>query len=555
MALYESQVLARHLDLAARRMKAEGTGFYTIASAGHEGNVVLGRLLEPTDPCFLHYRSAALMVERARHRCGGTPVFDTLLSLAASREDPTSGGRHKVFGSRALWVPPQTSTIASHLPKAVGWALGHERARRLGLPPVTDARAIACVSFGDASVNHAVALTAFNTAAWAVRHGLPVPVLFVCEDNGLGISVRTPRGWVHDRLGGVDWLDYRVADGLDLAAAHDAAAGAVEACRRTRRPVFLHLEVVRLLGHAGSDVEQGYRAEAEILADEARDPVRATARLLVAEGWLSAPEALEVYEEARARVDRASREAGRRPRLATAEEVMAPLAPRGPGRPDRVRAEAERTDYHAARVAAFGGEALLPERHGRGRHLAMLLNWGLADLMARYPEACVFGEDVAAKGGVYHVTTGLRERFGAARVFDTLLDETSILGLAVGFAQAGLLPIPEIQYLAYVHNAEDQLRGEACSLGFFSAGQFANPMVVRIASFAYQKGFGGHFHNDNSVAALRDVPGLVLAVPSRGDDAVGMLRTLAALARVEGRVGVLLEPIALYMTKDLHEKG
>jgi 2-oxoisovalerate dehydrogenase E1 component len=90
-------------------------------------------------------------------------------------------------------------------------------------------------------------------------------------------------------------------------------------------------------------------------------------------------------------------------------------------------------------------------------------------------------------------------------------------------------------------------------LQFFSNDQFRNPMVVRIAALGYQKGFGGHFHNDNSIAALRDIPGLVLACPSRADDAASMLRTCAALAKVDGRVVVFLEPIALYMTKDLHK--
>ena len=78
----------------------------TARSCGHEGNVVLGRLLRATDPTFLHYRSGALMAERFRHAPGSTPIFDILLSLVASSEDPASGGRHKVFGSRRLWVPP-----------------------------------------------------------------------------------------------------------------------------------------------------------------------------------------------------------------------------------------------------------------------------------------------------------------------------------------------------------------------------------------------------------------------------------------------------------------
>ena len=140
-------------------------------------------------------------------------------------------------------------------------------------------------------------------------------------------------------------------------------------------------------------------------------------------------------------------------------------------------------------------------------------------------------------------------------MFNTLLDETIILGLAQGYANMGMLPLPEIQYLAYFHNACDQIRGEAASLQFFSNGQYRNPMVVRIASLGYQRGFGGHFHNDNSITALRDIPGLVVGCPSRGDDAAMMLRTLMALAKVDGRVCAFLEPIALYMTKDLHEPG
>jgi 2-oxoisovalerate dehydrogenase E1 component len=153
------------------------------------------------------------------------------------------------------------------------------------------------------------------------------------------------------------------------------------------------------------------------------------------------------------------------------------------------------------------------------------------------------------------VTKGLHKAFKNARVFNTLLDETIILGLAQGFANMGMLPVPEIQYLAYFHNACDQIRGEAASLQFFSNNQYKNPMLVRIAGLGYQRGFGGHFHNDNSIAALRDIPGLVVGCASRGDDAAMMLRTLAALAKVDGRVTVFLEPIALYMTKDLYEPG
>ncbi len=175
----------------------------------------------------------------------------------------------------------------------------------------------------------------------------------------------------------------------------------------------------------------------------------------------------------------------------------------------------------------------------------------MTDLMLENPEVVLMGEDVGRKGGVYGVTQKLSARFGRGRVIDTLLDEQSILGLAIGMAQNGFVPMPEIQFLAYLHNAEDQLRGEAATLAFFSNGQFTNPMVLRIAGLGYQKGFGGHFHNDNSLSVLRDLPGVIVAVPSTGADAAMMLRECVRLARDEGRVVVFVEPIALYGARDL----
>ena len=184
--------------------------------------------------------------------------------------------------------------------------------------------------------------------------------------------------------------------------------------------------------------------------------------------------------------------------------------------------------------------------------LSRIINWALTDLMLTHGEIVMMGEDVGRKGGVYGVTQKLHARFGPDRMIDTLLDEQSILGLAIGMAQNGFVPMPEIQFLAYLHNAEDQIRGEASTLPFFSNGQYTNPMVLRIAGLGYQKGFGGHFHNDNSVAVLRDIPGLILACPSNGADAARMLRECVRLAREEQRLVVFLEPIALYPMRDLH---
>src|SRR6202789_3531767 len=130
--LLESQLISRHLDLMARVLRVQNKVFYTIGSSGHEGNAMVARLTRHTDPAFLHYRSGGFMAERFRKLPGMDPIMDSALSFAASKDDPASGGRHKVWGSKPLWVLPQTSTIASHLPKALGTAVAIEQARRIG---------------------------------------------------------------------------------------------------------------------------------------------------------------------------------------------------------------------------------------------------------------------------------------------------------------------------------------------------------------------------------------------------------------------------------------
>ncbi|MBS0199370.1 MAG: MFS transporter [Proteobacteria bacterium] len=549
--LFESQLISRHLDLMARVLRVQNKVFYTIGSSGHEGNAMVARAARHTDPAFLHYRSGGFMAERFRKLPGMDPIMDSALSFAASAEDPASGGRHKVWGSKPLWVLPQTSTIASHLPKALGTAVAIEAARRIGhqLPIPDDS--IAICSFGDASANHATAQTAFNAASWTAYQKLPAPVLFVCEDNGIGISVKTPGGWIGESFRNRPDLDYFTADGLDLASGYGDVLRAVEHCRKTRRPTFLHLRTTRIMGHAGTDFEVEWRSVDELVKVEASDPLLRSAAIALESGLMSKQDILDFYESTRRKCFAAAEDADRRPRIETLEHVMRPLAPYTP---DKVAAEAGRPPLPDARIKAFGSEEKLPEKLPP-RHLAIQINNALHDLFAKYPETLLFGEDVAQKGGVYTVTKGLHKAFGNRRVFNTLLDETMILGMAQGFANMGMLPIPEIQYLAYLHNAIDQIRGEAASLQFFSNNQYANPMVVRLAGLGYQRGFGGHFHNDNSITALRDIPGLVVGCSSRGDDAAMMLRTLAALAKVDGRVSVFLEPIALYMTKDLYEAG
>ena len=535
--LLDAQLASRFLDHAARWLRAEGQGFYTIGSAGHEANALVAAALRPTDPALLHYRSGGFYLARAQQVVDHDGVGDILRGLLAASDEPIAGGRHKVFGHHDLAVIPQTSTIASHLPRALGVAFAIGHAGRLGVPIDWPGDAVVVCSFGDASLNHSTAQGALNAAAWMEHAGWPLPLVFVCEDNGLGISVPTPAGWVARSLAGRG-LRYEFVDGTDPVAVFDATEELAEAARERGEPSILHLRTVRYGGHAGSDVEAAYRDPALVRADRAVDPVVAAAAVLVGAG-LATPDDLErraLAARAAVRAQAAALISSRR--LTSADEVMAPLAPRHPGA-----------------VADEAAALVVGEPDGTRLTLAESINRALGELLEADDRVLVFGEDVGVKGGVYGVTRGLQRAAGAEHVFDTLLDEQTILGLALGAAVSGYLPIPEIQYLAYVHNAIDQLRGEAATLSFFSQHRYRNGMVVRIAGYGYQKGFGGHFHNDNALGGLRDLPGVVVASPATGADAAAMLRTCAAAATVDGTVSVFLEPIALYHTRDLHDPG
>lgn len=551
--LLDAQMSSRWLDVAARRIEAIGKGFYTIGSSGHEANAAVALATRVGDPALLHYRSGGFYLARAR-RAGHTDgVLDVALGLAGSADEPIAGGRQKVFGHPDLAVIPQTSTIAGHLPRALGvaWAIGRQQnlPARLRRPLRWKDDALVIASFGDASANHSTATGAVNAACWAARQGTPLPLLLVCEDNGLGISVRTPEGWVQAMFEGRPGLEYRFADGYHPMEALKVARKAAELARTRQVPVLLHLATVRIGGHTGWDRESGYRTTFEISADLQRDPLAATMQAIVRAGLATPAEVRSRWARARGEVEAAIGTAIGRPRMTSAEQVMAPLAVCHPGSvADRASWAADDTERHRV----FGDR--LPETE-EPLTLAQAINRSLLDAGAAAPHLVLLGGDVARKGGVYGVTRGLQRRLGASRVLDTLLDEQTVLGMALGAGLAGLLPVPEIQYLAYLHNAEGQLRSEAASLQFFSQGAYRNPLMVRVAGLAYQKEYGGQLPSDNSLAGLRDIPGLVVACAAHPSDAPALLRTCLAAAEVDGTVCVVVEPIALYHERDLHEPG
>jgi len=427
----------------------------------------------------------------------------------------------------------------------VGAAFSIDRAKDLDISERDlKADSIILCSFGDASANHATALSAFNTASWVSNSGGHVPIIFICEDNGTGISVPTNEHWIEQNFSNRPRLQYVQTDGLHLIDLMIKSRRVEHDCRIDRSPIFLHMKTVRLMGHAGSDVEVGYKSLQDIEATEFNDPLLHSARILIENNCLSSEEIIHLYEGIGDQVSHVFEAATLRPKLESSQDVMESITA------NQSSKKSPKQPTKKTRQNLFGKEF---NRMDQPYHMAKLINYTLSDIMLRYKNTVVFGEDVAQKGGVYHLTADLYKQFGVRRVFNSPLDETSIIGFGMGFGHNGFVPIPEIQFLAYLHNAEDQLRGEAATLPFFSDGQFTNPMVLRVPGLAYQKGFGGHFHNDNSLTIFRDIPGIILAVPSNGADASKMIRTAVREAHENGRIIVFVEPIALYMTKDLHE--
>ena len=415
---------------------------------------------------------------------GAPPLYDLLLSFMAAKEDPISGGRHKVIGSGDLFIPPQTSTIGSHLPKAVGAALSIGKAQALGLQSHWPEDSVVLCSFGDASANHSTALGAINTACWWAYQQGAMPLVLFCEDNGIGISVKTPKDWIQKNFSQRPALLYLECDGLNVLDVYGTCQKAESYARQRKRPVFIRMKTVRLLGHAGSDVESNYHSMEQIKATEAQDPLLHTARLLMENQVLSSEEILKLYEGIHQRVGHVAKEVLNCGHLETREEVSASLTACVKANPPRLKASLKE------REKILGEEF---KKLSNPQHMAKLINWGLTDLMIQYPNTLVFGEDVAEKGGVYHVTHQLKERFGSKRVFNSPLDEQSILGGAIGLAHNNCYSPPGDSVFGLCSQCRGSDSGGGGHFSFFLQGAVHQSHGDSGGGFGLPKRFWGAF--------------------------------------------------------------
>ena len=474
-------LLIREGDLEEEHLIRQGRGWIHIPGSGHEALAAIAEFLEADDLLFLYYRDRALMQAR-----GVSPLEMAREHLASAYS--TSGGRMMpMHGSyRRLGIyPPVTPTGSQCLP-AVGAAWGF---RMAGSP-----RVVLC-TIGDASTRQG---EFYEAVAFAIQEKLPI--VFVVEDNGYGISTPTAHqlpfrlNLFSDRL-------FQRIDGRSYATVRAASRDAIDSARRGDGPSILWLELDRLTSHTNSDDHRVYRSDEDISQMQMRDPVAQYAAELIECGELNETE----FEALRAAATAEVRAAFR-----AAESEPAP-------------------DPSTACVGLFGPSSgagipvpfLLSDTAST---MAGALTVCLREALSRIPNTIIFGEDVEdPKGGVFGFTKELSSSY-PGRVINSPLAEATIVGTAIGLAATGYRPIFELQFIDFAAPGFNQLLNQAATLRWRSAEDWKCPAVFYAPYGAYLPA-GGTWHSQSNEGIWTHIPGLRVAVPSTPNDLVGLLWT------------------------------
>mmetsp|Transcript_35105 Transcript_35105/g.100836 ORF Transcript_35105/g.100836 Transcript_35105/m.100836 type:complete len:796 (+) Transcript_35105:71-2458(+) len=542
----DASIATFHLHIESRIANHCGEGFYTIGPCGEELLSGVGLALRPTDLIALHYRHLGTGLMRALR--SGSSMETILLNRArgfcVSTLDPVSNGHHCLLGG-GPYDFLVTSTLASQSPPAVGRAAGLRLASHLNVlssqfPP----DAVSYVSVGDGSVNNSHFLSATNLAEYMRHRGFQCPVVFAISDNGLCISLRG-RGWLSEfverRLG----MPVFRTDGNDLASVYSGTKAAAELARSRGEPVALVFEnLSRRFGHAATDRQDAYLTKAEIEAQEAHNALASECARAVEQGVTTYADLLDRFDRLSTMVQDAFDEASVEPKISSREACLRfNSQPRRPTSPSR---------GSAARTAAddlVAGTGAAPSRDadaGAAQVMRRCMTRALDELLDTRQNAVYIGEDVE-HGGYYRITDGLRQKHGW-RVADFPPDETSLLGVALGYAQVGLLPVVELPYAKYLDCGADMFF-EAVIMNWLSAGQKPSGLILRLQGF--DKGvFGGNFHTHN---CLHLPPGLDVLAYSNGADYARGLR-YAAMQAAAGRVVMLVDSTDLLNRRHLFDK-
>jgi 2-oxoisovalerate dehydrogenase E1 component len=510
---YKSMVLSRLIDDKTITLYKQNKCHFQISCAGHEApQVAAAHVFRPgQDWFFPYYRDLALMVAL------GMTAEELMMNAMNKLNDPNSHGRMMPmhYASIPLRVPPQSSPTGSQFLPAVGCALG-AKLKKLD--------EVVYVSTGEGACSQGDFHEALN---WAAREKLPI--VFVVENNKYAISVHISEQLgaksVASLAGNYANLHTAEVDGSDLVACIAALETAHERARRGAGPSLIEAHVPRLLSHSISDNHLKYRSKEDIAAEQKRCPIQHQ-RKLIRKQKIATDKELEALH-------------------ALLKQMVDDACDKAEQSPDPAPETALEHTFKEPHPAS-----LIQEEPASGEEMFIVdaINHALDEELDRNPDMVIYGEDVAhGKGGVFTVTAGLTAKYGANRVFNSQLAESSIVGTAIGLSMRGIKPVVEIQFGDYVWTAMNQIRNELAMMHYRSAGDFSCPAVLRIPVGGYIH--GGAYHSQNIEATFAHFPGLYVLYPSNATDAKGLLK---AAIRADDPV-LFLEHKGLY--RQVYAKG
>ena len=518
--MYREMVRARVLDRRMLAMQRQGRlGTYAMLEGQEAVQIGSALALRADDFVFPSYREHAVQVSR------GLPIE---VLLAYWKGLPNSGWDIEKYRTGIVTVP-----IASQLPHAVGYSY---------MTNLRGEDTVTATYFGDGATSESDFHAAMNFAGvWKT------PTVFICANNLYAISVpyekQTASDTIAQKAAAYGFDGFRV-DGMDPIAMFLATRLAVRHARKGQGPTLIEAMTYRYGPHATADDPTRYRSREEEQKWRRRDPIERLRRFLERRDEWDQETEEKVTREASEEVEAA---------------ITAVEAEALPPRDDAVRHGFHRIPAHVveqlhAMQRAHGevptsfrddevwviGEDALPAGPTEAWTMADAINAALGQAMERNPDVVVMGEDVGLSGGVFRITEGLQEDYGEGRVIDTPLNESGIVGAAVGMALAGGRPVAEIQFEGFVYPAFDQIVSHLGRFRFRTRGSSSVPVLVRFPNGA---GIGAHEHHcDSPEAYFVHAPGLVVICPSTAIDAKGLLA-----AALEGDDPVVfLEPKVLY---------
>ncbi|HVB38044.1 MAG TPA: thiamine pyrophosphate-dependent enzyme, partial [Vicinamibacterales bacterium] len=504
--------MGRTLDDKAPNYLKQGLGWsYHAPNAGHDGiQLALGLTFRAgQDYLFPYYRDLTTCL------AAGLTVDEILLNGLSKADDIASGGRHMSnhFAKPSIGIQNTSSSVANHAQHAAG----------LGRAVKFYGRdAIVYCSVGESSTSEGYFYEAVNGASHE-----QLPVVFVVQDNGYGISVpktdQTANEFASDNFRGFRNLAVIHCDGTDVFDSFRAMHEAVAFVRSGRGCAMVHAQCVRIGSHSNSDRQDLYRSPEELAAAKAADPLPKFVKRVIADGLVTDADLREIEAHNRLAYD----EAAERVRVAPDPDPAAifdfiePVPWTSPDWPEG-----------------------LPDGSGEEVTLLHAINDTLKQEFRRNPDTFLWGQDVANKdkGGIFNVTKGMQQEFGPKRVHNAPLAEDYIMGTADGFSRLDdriRLVIEGAEFADYFWPAAEQMV-EMTHEYWRTHGAFVPNVTVRLASGGYIG--GGLYHSQNIEAWLTTLPGLRVVVPAFADDAAGLLRTAI---RSRG-LTAFLEPKHLY---------